>query len=394
LYRLGIAFDTEQAAQLADESMEFISYHAILASSQIAQVKGSYASFKGSKWDRDLLPFDTIALLEKERGSAIEVPKTMKMDWSPVREHIKKFGMRNSNTMAIAPTATISNIAGCIPTVEPIYKNMYVKSNQTGEFTVVNEYLVQALREIQLWNEDMVNRVKRADGSVQGIMEIPEDIRARFREVFEMDTMWIIKHAARRAKWIDQSQSVNIFSTSTSGKHFSELYVAAWNQGLKTTYYLRTLGASQVDRATLGTEVKAPEIALESVIEAAPVAAPVSAPIVEPVPVYAPQPAPAFAPAPVAPAPAPVTWSMPQTAPQAPAPVYAPQPAPAFAPAPVAPTPVAPTPVAAPVPMGWKIPAYQQAPVASAPIAPGPGAMSLDEPKLCRIDNPDCEACQ
>lgn len=392
LYRLGIAFDTEQAAQLADESMEFISYHAILASSQIAQVKGSYASFKGSKWDRDLLPFDTIALLEKERGSAIEVPKTMKMDWSPVREHIKKFGMRNSNTMAIAPTATISNIAGCIPTVEPIYKNMYVKSNQTGEFTVVNEYLVQALREIQLWNEDMVNRVKRADGSVQGIMEIPEDIRARFREVFEMDTMWIIKHAARRAKWIDQSQSVNIFSTSTSGKHFSELYVAAWNQGLKTTYYLRTLGASQVDRATLGTEVKAPEVALESVIEAAPVAAPVSAPIVEPAPVYAPQPAPAFAPAPVAPvapAPAPVTWSMPQTAPQAPAPVYAPQPAPAFAPAPVAPTPVA-----APVPMGWKIPAYQPAPVAGAPIAPGPGAMSLDEPKLCRIDNPDCEACQ
>lgn len=256
LYKLNMRFDSEEAVQLADELMEFVSYNAILTSAEIAKEKGAYSTFKGSKWDRGLLPFDTLKVLEQERGMEIEVPKTMKLDWAPVREAIKKYGMRNSNCMAIAPTATISNIAGCVATVEPIYKNMYVKSNQTGEFTVVNNYLVEALREINAWNVEMVSKIKYGDGSVQGITEIPEDIRARFQEVFELDPEWIIKHAARRGKWIDQSQSINMFARSVSGKFFSELYMKAWKHGLKTTYYLRTLGASQVDRATVAVQEK------------------------------------------------------------------------------------------------------------------------------------------
>lgn len=445
LYQVGLPFDTEEAAQLADESMEFISYHAILASSQLAKEKGAYSSFKGSKWDRGLLPFDTIALLEQERGMQIDVPKTMRMDWAPVRDHIKKYGMRNSNTMAIAPTATISNIAGCIPTVEPIYKNMYVKSNQTGEFTVVNEYLVRALREIQLWDENMVNAIKRADGSVQDIQVIPADIRARFKEVFELDTMWIIRQAARRTKWIDQSQSINIFSKSTSGKHFSELYTAAWMQGLKTTYYLRTLGASQVDRATVSNEAPK-EAPVEIEASSAPVIA-MKMPVgteVSPETV-------AVAAAPVAQhaapqAPVAGTWTMPQTMHEAPAPapqvtpgaaqvfaaaaapVVTPVHAPAPTQAPIAPAQPMYTPNAAPTPVpvaqpgaptGWQVPAFNAAPVNVAPtpvvqpvqqpapqqVAPQPQqiiqpfAGTVQQPatgeiKLCRLEDPNCESCQ
>jgi ribonucleoside-diphosphate reductase alpha chain len=269
LYKMNLRFDSDEAVQLADELMEFVSYNAILGSAYLAKEKGAYSTFKGSKWDRNLLPFDTIALLEKERGMEIDVPKTMKLDWAPVREAIKKYGMRNSNCMAIAPTATISNIAGSVPTVEPIYKNMYVKSNQTGEFTVVNPYLVEALREINSWTPEMVSKIKRADGSVQEIEEIPLDIRARFQEVFEIDPVWIIKHAARRTKWIDQSQSINMFARSVSGKFFSDLYMEAWKQGLKTTYYLRTLGASQVDRATLDNDVKSDKAEVVEPLETA-----------------------------------------------------------------------------------------------------------------------------
>lgn len=173
------------------------------------------------------------------------------MDWTPVRESLRRNGMRNSNCMAVAPTATIANISGCIPSIEPIYKNIYVKSNFSGEFTIVNRHLVKDLQELGLWDEDMIQKLKYYDGSVQTITEIPTALRSKYKEVFEIEPSWILKHAAHRGKWIDQSQSVNVFTTSTSGRHISEIYMDAWKMGLKTTYYLRTMGASSIEKATL-----------------------------------------------------------------------------------------------------------------------------------------------
>jgi len=256
LYMLNLPFDAEAAVVFSDELQEFISYHAILSSSEIAREKGAYETFQGSKWDRGIFPVDTLDLLESERGMATGVDRRSHMDWAPVRAHVKAHGMRNSNTMAVAPTATIANIAGCVPSIEPIYKNMYVKSNFSGEFTVINQYLVGDLKEAGLWDEDMMDKVKYYDGSVQAITDIPAEIRARYKEVFEIDPIWIVRHAAQRGKWIDQSQSVNIFTTSMSGKQISETYMAAWKMGLKTTYYLRTLGATSIEKSTLDTKHK------------------------------------------------------------------------------------------------------------------------------------------
>jgi len=256
LYMLNLPFDHEDAVVFSDQLQELISYHAILASSEIAKEKGAYASFAGSKWDRGIFPADTLDVLELERGVLTGVDRRSALDWTPVREHVKAHGMRNSNTMAIAPTATIANIAGCVPSIEPIYKNMYVKSNFSGEFTIINRYLVNDLKEIGRWNEEMMEKVKYYDGSVQAIQEIPAEVRARYKEVFEIDPIWIVRHAAHRGKWIDQSQSVNIFTTSTSGKQISDVYIAAWTMGLKTTYYLRTLGASSIEKSTLDTKHK------------------------------------------------------------------------------------------------------------------------------------------
>jgi ribonucleoside-diphosphate reductase alpha chain len=256
LYMLNLPFDHEDAVVFSDQLQELISYHAILASSKIAKEKGAYESFPGSKWDRGIFPVDTLDVLELERGVLTGVDRRSALDWTPVREHVKAHGMRNSNTMAIAPTATIANIAGCVPSIEPIYKNMYVKSNFSGEFTIINRYLVNDLKELGLWNEEMMEKVKYYDGSVQAIQDIPAEVRARYKEVFEIDPIWIIRHAAHRGKWIDQSQSVNIFTTSTSGKQISDVYIAAWTMGLKTTYYLRTLGASSIEKSTLDTKHK------------------------------------------------------------------------------------------------------------------------------------------
>ncbi|MFZ2151586.1 MAG: ribonucleoside-diphosphate reductase subunit alpha [Minisyncoccia bacterium] len=253
LYALGIRFDTNEAVEFADESMEVMAYYTILASSELAKEKGAYGTFKGSKWDRGLLPQDTVDLLEKERGMKIDVPRGGKMDWTPVREHIKRHGMRNSNTMAIAPTASTANLVGCIPCIEPIYKNIYVKSNKEGDFVVVNKYLVQDLKARNLWNEDMLGKLKFNDGSVQNIKEIPDDLKQKYTEVFEIDQKWLMLGASRRAKWMDQSQSVNVFFKGTSGKDLSDVYMLAWELGLKTTYYLRTLGASQVEKSTVST---------------------------------------------------------------------------------------------------------------------------------------------
>jgi ribonucleoside-diphosphate reductase alpha chain len=253
LYMLDINFDSPKAADFADESMELISYHAIMGSSKLARERGAYKSFKGSKWERGIFPADTIDLLEKERGRKIELKRGGKLDWRSAKAHVKKYGMRNSNTMAIAPTASISNIAGCYPCIEPIYKNLYVKSNMSGDFTVINSYLIEDLKKLDLWNENMVKKIKFHDGSIQKITEIPEKLRAKYKEVFEINPLALVKITAQRGKWIDQSQSFNIFVQGVSGKQLSDIYMAAWEQGLKTTYYLRSLAISQVEKSTVDT---------------------------------------------------------------------------------------------------------------------------------------------
>ncbi len=253
LYLLGIHFDSQEALDFADESMEVVAYNAILASSELAKEKGTYETYKGSKWDRGIFPQDTIALLAKERGNTIDLPQGGKLDWTPVREHVKQYGMRNSNTMAIAPTASTANLVGCIPCVEPIYKNIYVKSNKEGDFVVVNRYLVEDLKKLSLWDAGMLNKLKYYDGSIQDIGDIPPNLKRKYKEVFEIDGRWLIEAAARRGRWMDQSQSLNIFYSGSSGKELSELYFLAWERGLKTTYYLRTLGASQVEKASVST---------------------------------------------------------------------------------------------------------------------------------------------
>ncbi len=251
LYKLDIAFDDPRALEFADSTMELVSYHAILSSSLLAKERGAYQSFKGSKWDRNIFPIDTLDLLEQERGMKIEVSRQSCMDWTPVREHVQKYGMRNSNTMAIAPTATISNIAGCFPCIEPIYKNIYVKANMSGEFTVVNSYLVEDLKKLDMWSGDMLDQLKYYDGNVQMIEGIPQSLKEKYKEVFEIDPLWLIKLTAARAKWIDQSQSHNVFLKGTSGKQLSDVYFAGWKSGIKTQYYLRTLAATQVEKSTL-----------------------------------------------------------------------------------------------------------------------------------------------
>ena len=232
--------------------MELISYHAILASSRLAAERGPYGSYAGSKWERGLLPHDTLQLLEEERGMALEVDPGGELDWEPVRAHIARHGMRNSNTMAIAPTATISNIAGCFPSFEPPYKNIYVKSNISGEFTVINPYLVADLRDAGRWSRELADELKYHDGSLQQMRQLPEHLRRKYKVAFEIDPMWYLRLAAARGKWIDQSQSLNVFMHGTSGRLLGNIYLYAWKLGLKTTYYLRTMAASQVEKATLG----------------------------------------------------------------------------------------------------------------------------------------------
>ncbi|MDP3975574.1 MAG: ribonucleoside-diphosphate reductase subunit alpha [bacterium] len=251
LYMLDLPFDCEQAVQFSDESMEVVAYYSIKSSCELAKERGTYSTYKGSKWDRGIFPQDTIDLLEKERGRKVDAPRDERLDWSSLRKMVVKHGMRNSNCMAIAPTATISNISGVFPCIEPIYKNMYVKSNLSGEFTVVNAYLIEDLKKLKLWNDDMSECIKYYDGSIQQIEEIPEKLRSKYKEVFEIDPMWVIKHASARGRWIDQSQSVNIFVRGVSGKQLSDIYMAAWKKGLKTTYYLRSLGISQVEKSTV-----------------------------------------------------------------------------------------------------------------------------------------------
>lgn len=253
LYMQNIPFGSEAGVEFSDSSMEVIAYYAILASSELARERGAYSTFKGSKWDRGIFPIDTIALLEADRGMRTDVDRTERLDWSVVRESVRQYGLRNSNTMAIAPTATIANIAGSIPGNEPIYKNIYVKANISGDFIIVNEYLVADLKRIGLWNDEMLQAIKYNDGSLKDIPNVPVELKQKYKETFEIDMRWLVKSGAYRGKWIDQSQSLNIFFSGTSGKELSELYVYAWEMGLKTTYYLRSLGATQVEKSTVGT---------------------------------------------------------------------------------------------------------------------------------------------
>ncbi len=247
----GISYASERAVEFADRSMEAISYFAILASSNLAAQRGVYSSYRGSKWDRGLLPIDTIALLERERGLHVEMDRSSTMDWQVVRDHVAKHGMRNSNVMAIAPTATISTIVGVTQSIEPTYKHLFVKSNLSGEFVQVNIKLVNELKERNLWNKELLEAIKYYDGSLGDIPGLPDDIKQRYATAFEIDPKWIIECASRRQKWIDMGQSLNLYIEQPNGKKLDEMYRMAWTRGLKTTYYLRSMGATQVEKSTV-----------------------------------------------------------------------------------------------------------------------------------------------
>ncbi len=255
LYKLRIPYANREAVEFADRSMEAISYYAIEASVELARERGVYSTYDGSLWSQGILPIDSIQLLAKSRGGDgfLKMDTSKTMDWDALRKRVKKYGMRNSNTMAIAPTATISNICSVSQSIEPTYQNLYVKSNLSGEFTVINEYLVKDLKQLGLWDEVMVNDLKYYDGSIQKIERVPDDLKAIYATAFELDPRWLVEAAARRQKWIDQSESLNLYMAEPSGKKLDTLYKLAWLQGLKTTYYLRALGATHVEKSTMET---------------------------------------------------------------------------------------------------------------------------------------------
>jgi ribonucleoside-diphosphate reductase alpha chain len=250
LYKIKTAYKSETAVEFADQSMEAVSYYAIQASSNLAAERGRYASFEGSLWSQGILPIDSIDKLEQSRGGYLQLDRSSTLDWETLRETVKTHGMRNSNCMAIAPTATISNICGVSQSVEPTYQNLYVKSNLSGEFTVVNPYLVKDLKERNLWDEVMVNDLKYFDGSVQPIDRIPQDLKDQYATAFEIDPRWLVEAAARRQKWLDQAQSLNLYMAEPSGKKMDNLYKLAWVRGLKTTYYLRSMGATHMEKSS------------------------------------------------------------------------------------------------------------------------------------------------
>ncbi|MBB6012005.1 ribonucleoside-diphosphate reductase alpha chain [Aquamicrobium lusatiense] len=275
LQAMRIPYASEGAVEFADRSMEAISYHAISASVDLAAERGRYPSFEGSLWSKGILPIDSIRLLEEARPG-VDMDSTFTLDWASLRERVKETGMRNSNTMAIAPTATISNICGVAQSIEPAYQNLFVKSNMSGDFTVVNAQLVHDLKARGLWDEVMVSDMKYFDGSVGQIDRIPDDLKALYATAFEIDSSWLIEAASRRQKWIDQAQSLNLYIANPSGKKLDELYRFAWKKGLKTTYYLRSRSATHVEKSTLkGTDGK-----LNAVSPASMAAAEAATPIV------------------------------------------------------------------------------------------------------------------
>lgn len=254
LYKQHIAYGSDQAVEFADRSMEAISYFAIKASVELAQERGAYATFEGSLWSKGILPIDSLNMLCQERGEQyIDIDQSSTLDWNTLREQVKTIGIRNSNTMAIAPTATIANITGVSQSIEPTYQNLYVKSNLSGEFTVVNPHLVRDLKAQGLWDMVMVNDLKYYEGSVQSIDRIPADLKALYATAFEIEPRWIVDAASRRQKWIDQAQSLNLYIAGASGKKLDITYRMAWYRGLKTTYYLRALAATGTEKSTIET---------------------------------------------------------------------------------------------------------------------------------------------
>lgn len=251
LHLLRTPYASDEAVKFADTSMEAVCYYAYYASTELAEERGRYSSYRGSLWDRGILPQDSLKLLAEERGGYVEVDESETMDWTSLRSRIATHGMRNSNCVAIAPTATISNIIGVSACIEPTFQNLYVKSNLSGEFTVVNDYLVRDLKARGLWDEVMVSDLKYFDGTLSRIDRIPADLRAIYATAFELDAKWVVEAAARRQKWIDQAQSLNIYMAGASGKKLDEVYKLAWLRGLKTTYYLRTMSATSVEKSTV-----------------------------------------------------------------------------------------------------------------------------------------------
>ncbi len=280
LYELRVPYASNEAVEFADRSMEAVCYYAYWASTELARERGRYSSYKGSLWDQGILPPDTLDLLARERGGYVDVDRSSSMDWDALRQKIAVDGMRNSNCVAIAPTATISNIIGVDASIEPCFGNLSVKSNLSGEFTVINSYLVKDLKRLGLWDDVMVMDLKHFDGSLRPIDRVPQEIKAQYATAFEVETVWLVEAAARRQKWIDQAQSLNIYMAGASGKKLDETYKLAWLRGLKTTYYLRTTSATQIEKSTGRTgQLNAVSVTPSAPVAAAAVAAqPVSEP--------------------------------------------------------------------------------------------------------------------
>jgi ribonucleoside-diphosphate reductase alpha chain len=276
LYAQGIAYASQEAVDFADTSMEALSYWAISASSALAVERGRYPSFDGSLWSQGVLPIDSIDLLATARGGDLEQDRSRRLDWDSLRERVSTAGMRNSNVMAIAPTATISNIVGVAQSIEPTYRNLFVKSNMSGDFTVINEHLVRVLKERGLWDEVMIGDLKYFDGSLWEIDRVPQEVKEQFATAFEIHGSWLIAAASRRQKWIDQAQSLNLYVTAPNGRDLDELYRLAWRTGCKTTYYLRSTSATHVEKSTLqGTDGRLNAVAVQPVIPEAVIPEPV-----------------------------------------------------------------------------------------------------------------------
>jgi ribonucleoside-diphosphate reductase alpha chain len=250
LYQLRLPYASEAAVEFADTNMELIAYHVLLASAELAKERGAYSTFKGSKWSQGLLPLDTIELLAQQRGVPVNMDRTARLDWTHVRDTIHENGLRNSNTTAIAPTATISNIVGVSQSIEPTYKHLFAKANLSGDFTTGNAWLVADLKKLGLWDARMVDDLKYYDGSVQAIERVPIELKELYRTAFEIEPRWLIECASRRQKWLDMGQSLNLYLAQPNGKQLSEMYLLAWEKGLKTTYYLRSLAATQIEKST------------------------------------------------------------------------------------------------------------------------------------------------
>jgi len=250
LHLMRTPYASAAAVEFADRSMEAVCHYAYWASTELAEERGRYSSYAGSLWDRGILPQDSLALLAAERGGYVDADTSSSLDWAPLRKRIAQHGMRNSNCVAIAPTATISNIVGVAASIEPEYQNIYVKSNLSGEFTVVNEHLVNDLKAIGQWDEVMASDLKYFDGSLARIDRVPAELRALYATAFEVEPRWLVEAGARRQKWIDQAQSLNIYMAGVSGKKLDDTYKLAWVRGLKTTYYLRSLAATSAEKST------------------------------------------------------------------------------------------------------------------------------------------------